>query len=711
MPVQNEQQRQATFQAAGQQPAAQTPVTPAPQMNTPAAPVTVNVNNGQNNQDAALQQMANTDPERADNVMDGLGYTGSTASRSTSSSTGATPPGASLQTGATGQNVQQLQSYLVQMGYLTPEQVSTGSGTYGPQTTAAVAKLQQDLGLQAANGNFGPQTQAALSQKYNNLHSAVSGTPVPDQAGQARGAIQGALNQQNDDASNPVMGALTNSMGPIMQSLTQVLNNINNPALTATSLQQEYNDLREKAGLPEMNAQLMNMQRIMNGTADDIRDEVTKAGGFATESQIQGLAAARNKTIMKQYNSLSTQYDAAQQNVQQMTQFAQQDIANSMSRQQLSATVTGSLASIQNQMLQMGMTMQNNARSAAQYNVTQMGYQGLAASMQGNPQMLNNYENLLGLAPGSLSDPAALAQMDTYKNQQLQLNNYKAAITAYQAGYGGGMAPGYGTTPTPGSPGSTVPGQSGVIPVDPTSLSRPSWVNKDVPLTMSADDMQTYKSANKAASVDPGTNNIVAPGVGYYLQQSDGSYVLKGALPSPVDTQYNQIKQTISNAGVFQGSPTVTRKWTLSTNSAIASFKDTGTYKIASNVAPYLAAIHAAAANPGDKSISDFELLDSFVKAAKGGTGQVTDSQVNLMIQGASLGDKYSTLQQKLQNGGVLAPAQRDSLVHLADETYKRNLADYQKGYVQAVQNMQNQGIPAQFWGNLPDFTTFQTIE
>ena len=128
-------------------------------------------------------------------------------------------------------------------------------------------------------------------------------------------------------------------------------------------------------------------------------------------------------------------------------------------------------------------------------------------------------------------------------------------------------------------------------------------------------------------------------------------------------------------------------------------------------MAPYLAAIHAAAANPGDKSISDFELLDSFVKAAKGGSGQVTDSQVNLMIQGASLGDKYSTLQQKLQNGGVLAPAQRQSLVQLADETYKRNLADYQKGYVNAVQGMQSQGIPPQFWTNLPDFTTLQPTE
>ena len=69
-------------------------------------------------------------------------------------------------------------------------------------------------------------------------------------------------------------------------------------------------------------------------------------------------------------------------------------------------------------------------------------------------------------------------------------------------------------------------------------------------------------------------------------------------------------------------SPTVMRKYSLTANAAISNFKSSGTYNVVSNVEPYLSAIKAAAANPGDKSISDFELLDSFVKAAKGGTGK-----------------------------------------------------------------------------------------
>ena len=76
------------------------------------------------------------------------------------------------------------------------------------------------------------------------------------------------------------------------------------------------------------------------------------------------------------------------------------------------------------------------------------------------------------------------------------------------------------------------------------------------------------------------------------------------------------------------------------------------------------------------------------------------------MLNGKSLGDSYQTLEQKLNTGGILAPAQRQSLTDLAMETYNNNLNDYQKLWTSAVENMKGQGIPAQFWSNLPDFTS-----
>lgn len=625
--------------------------------------------------------------------------------------TGSSGPGApsanvpqSTGTGDQGQNVEQLQNWLVQMGYLTPQQVASGPGVYGPQTTAAVAKLQQSLGINPS-GQYNPQTQQALGQKYQNAFASLNSSQAPNSAAAANTQIQN-ISQTSTD---PVFGAMTAQMQPILNSLTQVLNNINDPAVTGTSLQQEYNTIQQQYGLPDMQASLLNMQNVMNGTTDDIRSEITSAGGQATESQIQGMSSARNTVILKQYNALATQYQAAQTNVQNMMQYVSTDQQTKLQQEQIGSSVAESIASFEQQMVSMGMTMQQNTIGNLQYNVTQMGYKGLAASAQGNPQVLGSYENLLGLPPGSLSNPATVAQLDTYKDQTIQLNNYKAAIAAYNAGYKP-SPPKPPPSSSPSSPSSPTSPASvpaiGITPVDPTTLVRPSYIASNVPLIVSADTMSNYMTANKASSVDPGTNNIVAPGLGYYLQQSDGSYVLQSSIPQGVDKQYEQVKQTIAAAPVFSGSPTVTRKWTLAANSAISSFQDSGTYKVLSNVAPYLAAIQAAAANPGDKSVSDFELLDSFVKASKGGSGQVTDSQVNIQLQGASLGDRYDILEQKLQQGGVLSTAQRTALISLAEGTFKENAEDYKNIYVQATQAMQGEGIPVQFWRNLPDFTT-----
>jgi len=73
-------------------------------------------------------------------------------------------PTVSLQPGMTGPEVKKLQDYLVSLGYMTPEEVATGPGIYGPKTTAAVAKLQAALGVDTGGyaGYWGPKTLAKL---------------------------------------------------------------------------------------------------------------------------------------------------------------------------------------------------------------------------------------------------------------------------------------------------------------------------------------------------------------------------------------------------------------------------------------------------------------------------------------------------------------------------------------------------------------------
>ncbi len=80
-------------------------------------------------------------------------------------------PQVDLKRGSTGQNVKDLQSALVKLGFMTQAQMNTGPGTFGPQTEASLKKFQAKYGV-SATGYFGPQSRAALTK-------ALGGTPPP----------------------------------------------------------------------------------------------------------------------------------------------------------------------------------------------------------------------------------------------------------------------------------------------------------------------------------------------------------------------------------------------------------------------------------------------------------------------------------------------------------------------------------------------------
>lgn len=87
-------------------------------------------------------------------------------------------PTVNLQPGSTGDAVKQLQDYLVSQGYMTQAQVNSGYGIYGPQTTAAVKALQENLGIDNSSGPgyFGPKTIAGLQAKSSPNPSTGSDT-------------------------------------------------------------------------------------------------------------------------------------------------------------------------------------------------------------------------------------------------------------------------------------------------------------------------------------------------------------------------------------------------------------------------------------------------------------------------------------------------------------------------------------------------------
>jgi len=99
--------------------------------------------------------------------------TTATAARSTVS---APPPG--FGKGTQGTQVKQLQDALVQLKYMTKEQVATGPGIFGNQTEAAVKKFQADHKV-PTTGFYGELTQAALKKALGNV-SGPTGPSKPD---------------------------------------------------------------------------------------------------------------------------------------------------------------------------------------------------------------------------------------------------------------------------------------------------------------------------------------------------------------------------------------------------------------------------------------------------------------------------------------------------------------------------------------------------
>ncbi len=88
-----------------------------------------------------------------------------------------TVPQSDLQRGSTGEEVKQLQSALVKLGYMTQAQMDSGPGTFGPQTEASLKSFQSDHGV-PSTGNYGPLTRAALTREAGGTSGSTGPGPV-----------------------------------------------------------------------------------------------------------------------------------------------------------------------------------------------------------------------------------------------------------------------------------------------------------------------------------------------------------------------------------------------------------------------------------------------------------------------------------------------------------------------------------------------------
>lgn len=120
------------------------------------------------------------------------------------------PSGAALRRGSTGPAVRLLQDRLVKAGALTPADVATGPGVYGPRTEAGVRRFQGLVGL-PVTGVAGSETQAALAsgtrfQADRKPARAIDEVPTqPSNRAQVHAKLGDTF---SDEVTEPMGGAL-----------------------------------------------------------------------------------------------------------------------------------------------------------------------------------------------------------------------------------------------------------------------------------------------------------------------------------------------------------------------------------------------------------------------------------------------------------------------------------------------------------------------
>lgn len=207
---------------------------------------------------------------------------------------------------------------------------------------------------------------------------------------------------------------------PILGQLVAQAQQYFSPQNQRASLSDTYNKLLKDSGVQAIDMELVNMKNIIEGSEDDIRNEVTKAGGFATDSQVLALTNARNKQLIKNYNTLLDTRNAKEKYLQTSLQLEQAD-------REAADQKFNSMMNVGMQLAQYQQQMQQNARQQMQWYVGQVGFDGLYNSTKGDPYYVGLAEQTLGLPKGGLTSASnqakeakALAQQEQSLNLQVK---------------------------------------------------------------------------------------------------------------------------------------------------------------------------------------------------------------------------------------------------------------------------------------------------
>lgn len=288
------------------------------------------------------------------------------------------------------------------------------------------------------------QVAAPYKQAFTQLSQGKSQAPQDASTGKAMVQAQTTQYQapQKAQAYQPTP-AFMQYGDPIMQSFVGAAMAYQNEAINtgyaAKELQAQF-----ASKVQGIDLEAANLQNIMNGTRDDIRAEISKAGGFATESQVEGLVTTRNRDLLKQYNNIELQKQTMQNQMNLQVGLADADHKYAVDKfTGLTQTAT------------MYKGIYDNATNQIDKLIQNVGYSGMAAAYNYDPAVLGMVEQHLGMPQGTLSDPKALSQLETYREKTLNLS---ASRFGAMYGYSPNGTPGGNNGGSGGSTGGTFPG-------------------------------------------------------------------------------------------------------------------------------------------------------------------------------------------------------------------------------------------------------------
>ena len=318
------------------------------------------------------------------------------------------------------------------------QSLSTQGFTEGANVPGRGTLLPDGTFKQSSGGDLASTYQSVAA----NPPTGVDMQNVSDASQAANTAVTTAQGAPKPAGGQEIMDYFDNDENKELSNIEKMYNKFYSPQNQKTNLMDTYRQMVSSTGLDDINEELIDAKNIIDGSEEDIRTEITKAGGFATESQVQGMTNARNKSLIKNYNTLLETKNAITEQIGNMMQYAQAD--RTYAAQQFESRMNFEMKKVE-----YGIQAQQYASSQLWKMQEAVGFQGLLDQTNGDPYSIAKIEQAMGLSQGGLAEAASIAQPGDYQfisgtdNQPMGVFD-KTTGDFTSLGYGGGGSGGAG---------------------------------------------------------------------------------------------------------------------------------------------------------------------------------------------------------------------------------------------------------------------------